>query len=162
MSEVAVPLDLDVEATMPPCPVCDEPLVLRDGWLVCEGDDRRWPVTAFRAELGDDELPQAEDDDRAAMLDAEFQRFHDAHPEIYADLVRMARTAKNAGHVRYSIAALFEVLRWERTVLNDGSNETGPPDAFKLNNNLRSRYARLIMREVSDLDDFFEVRALRS
>ena len=36
------------------------------------------------------------------------------------------------------------------------------PTEFKLNNDFTSRYARLIMQQEPDLEDFFEVRVLRS
>lgn len=55
------------------------------------------------------------------------------------------------------IAMLWERMRWELTVETD-SVDLG--DDFKLNNNYRSRYARLIMNNEPDLAGFFDIRRL--
>lgn len=90
---------------------------------------------------------------RHSQLDADFWAFHRANPHVYDTLVRLAREAKANGRRKAGIGMLWEVLRWQyflRTTTVD----------FKLNNNLRSRYARLIMRQESDLHGFFDVRSL--
>ncbi len=89
----------------------------------------------------------------------QFQRFHLAHPEVYAGLLKLARQADSApyaGRTRIGIGMLFEVLRWHWHI--DGLPDDD--EAWKLNNNYRSRYARLIMRRNPDLDGLFEVRKL--
>ena len=51
---------------------------------------------------------------------------------------------------------LFEIVRWRRgvvTVIGDG---------FRLNNNYRSRYARLIESQEPDLEGIFDTRELRA
>lgn len=91
-------------------------------------------------------------------IDAAFEAFHTRHPEVYAELVSMARKARARGRQKLGMGMLFEVIRWNRIV-------GGLPDeleAFKLNNNYRSRYARLIMQREPDLEGFFDTRALRS
>jgi len=80
-----------------------------------------------------------------------FRRFHMDNPQVFNRLVKMARKARAAGHKRYGIAGLYEVLRWKTTV------ETTDP-RFKVNNNWKAYYARLIMRTHPDLHDFFETR----
>jgi hypothetical protein len=90
-------------------------------------------------------------------LEAHFWRFHRAHPEVYAAIVQLAREWRSRGRARWSINGAFEVLRWQRHL-------AGLPDereGFKLNNNYRSRYARLITDQESDLSDVFEMRALK-
>ena len=88
----------------------------------------------------------------------DFARFHSENPEIYRYLVDMARKYKARQHrKRIGIGMLFEVLRWNRymqTKRDEGE--------FKLNNNYRSHYARLIMDLNRDLSDIFETRTLRS
>ncbi len=84
-----------------------------------------------------------------------FDRFHQAHPEVYDELVRLARQAKTAGQKRLGIAMLYEVVRWNRTIA--GLPEDGEP--FKLNNDFRALYARLIMQCNRDLADVFETRS---
>ena len=86
-------------------------------------------------------------------IEVAFWNFHTSHPEVYEGLVRLAYQAVNAGRERIGIGMLFEVLRWEWFITPDASEE------FKLNNNYRSRYARLIMEEPG-LGDVFETRRL--
>ena len=95
----------------------------------------------------------------ATPIQAQFEAFHTRHPEVYADLVRLASRARvTAGRDRIGIGMLFEVLRWEWTLagLPDDAEES------KLNNNYRSRYARLIMADHPQLDGLFEIRELKT
>jgi hypothetical protein len=52
---------------------------------------------------------------------------------------------------------LYEVLRWQYFMTT-----TDPASDFKLNNNYRSRYARLIMVQEIELVDAFEIRELKA
>lgn len=88
-----------------------------------------------------------------SKLDAEFRRFHADNPHVYRRLAEMARQARAAGRTRIGIGMLFEALRWEHAISTTG-------DDFKLNNNHRSRYARLLMDSEPDLAGLFELRAL--
>jgi uncharacterized Zn finger protein (UPF0148 family) len=85
----------------------------------------------------------------------DFQIFHEENPHVYDEIVRLARVAKTRGHTRWGIKGIFEVLRWSQMITN-GDNE------FKLNNNYTSAYARLVMENEPDLEDFFETRSIRS
>ena len=88
-------------------------------------------------------------------IDAAFFEFHAANPHVYDELVRLAHRWKAAGHTGCGMGMLFEVLRW-----NAGLRTTGDADGLKLNNNYRSRYARIIQANEPDLVGFFETRAL--
>jgi hypothetical protein len=88
-------------------------------------------------------------------IDARFLEFHHAHPEVYRELVRLARRWKAAGHARIGMKMLFEVLRWERGLAGVRDDR-----GFRLNNDFTSRYARLIQANEPDLVGFFETRAL--
>lgn len=90
-----------------------------------------------------------------STIEESFLRFHQENPDVYDQLVAMARKAKVAGKTRIGIKRLWEAMRWEMD-LRAGSEE------FALNNNFTSRYARLIMAEQPDLRGLFETRALRS
>lgn len=90
-----------------------------------------------------------------ASIQTRFEAFHAANPEVYEVLVRMARRLKASGRASYSIAGIYEVCRYDRYVTTKG-------ESFKLENNFRSRYARLIMEKESDLAGFFVVRPLRA
>jgi len=50
---------------------------------------------------------------------------------------------------------LWEVLRWNRFLA------TADPEAWKLNNNYHSRYARLLMTNNPELAGVFELRELK-
>jgi hypothetical protein len=84
-----------------------------------------------------------------------FEQFHQKHPEVYQELVRLARFAKSKGFEKIGIALLWERLRWYVMVERHGED-------FKLSNNYRSRYARLIMEREADLRGFFTTRELRT
>lgn len=89
-------------------------------------------------------------------IDDAFHAFHAEHPEVYRHLVRLARQAVAAGHDKVGIGMLYEVLRWQFMV----GDLTGT--GFKLNNNYRSRYARMIAARERGLSTIFETRELRS
>jgi len=89
-------------------------------------------------------------------IKTDFLRFHGENPDVFDDLVMLARRAKHAGATKYGIAAVFEVLRWSRLM----EKRAGEP--FKLNNNYRALYARKVMATCPDLANFFEIRVLRS
>ena len=89
---------------------------------------------------------------RADRIETEFREFHAEHPEIYVQLVKLARTWQSNGSQKLGIATLFEVLRWNSHL---NPNKTG---GYKLNNNYRALYARLIMDQEPDLKGLFELR----
>jgi hypothetical protein len=91
-----------------------------------------------------------------STIDERFEAFHAANPDVYAELVRLARRAKARGHRRMGIELCFGALRWSRLM------ETTGERGFKLNDHFTSRYSRLIQEREPDLDGFFETRALRS
>lgn len=87
-------------------------------------------------------------------IEQQFVAFHHENPQVYKALVDMARRWKQAGNEVCGIGMLFEVLRWEVGIATRG-------DQFTLNNNYRSRYARLIAANEPDLADMFHMRRLR-
>lgn len=102
-------------------------------------------------------FPEAPAVDRSKSIQERFERFHEANPDVYAELVLLARQAKQRGRERWAIGSLWEVLRWQRMMRT--VDETTD---LKLNDHYRSRYARLIMLTEPDLSGFFEIRQLRS
>ena len=103
-----------------------------------------------------DEQPKIEPE-TFSQIEQDFIDFHAKSPEVYKQLVRLAREWKSAGNAKLGIATLFEKLRWEWHVA--GLKDV---EGYKLNNNYRSLYARLIMANESDLDGIFELRQLRA
>lgn len=87
-----------------------------------------------------------------------FMAFHRAHPEVYARLVKLARDVTAAGRARIGISMLWETLRYFSVI--EGLPD--PDEDFKLSNDYRSRYARLIMEQEPDLAGLFELRPLRA
>lgn len=84
-----------------------------------------------------------------------FRRFHNENPHVYVALIEIAREARRRGLDQWSIAGAFEVARFER--------KFGTTDRqFKMPNDFKPHYARLIMQECPDLDGFFETRELRT
>jgi hypothetical protein len=83
--------------------------------------------------------------------DLDFEAFHLLNPHVYERLTELAQQLHRQGITRYGIAGLFEVLRYEHALTTAG-------DEFKLNNNYRAYYARLIMDRNPNLNSFFETR----
>jgi len=89
------------------------------------------------------------------LLSERFAAFHRDNPRVYVELVRLAKHARRQGRARIGIGMLWEVMRWHFFL------ETTDDD-FKLNNDFRSRYARLMMNDEPELAGCFEVRELKA
>lgn len=82
-----------------------------------------------------------------------FEQFHEANPDVYRVLVRLAREwIQRTGRRHIGIGALYERMRWEIAIT------TSDPD-FKANNDFRAFYARLIEAQERDLRGLFRFRA---
>lgn len=94
--------------------------------------------------------------DLLGETDAErkFNEFHRKNPEVYKELEKLAYRAYNNGRKKIGMQMLVEVFRWNKMLTTKG-------DAFKINNNYGSRYARLIMDNNPQLQGLFELRKLR-
>ena len=85
-----------------------------------------------------------------------FDRFHAANPWVLRRLIELAEEAREHGATRVGVGHLFEVLRWRHRMA------THDDAAWKLNNDYRSRYARLIQEQRPDLGQLIELRRLRA
>lgn len=94
--------------------------------------------------------------DRDATIRARFLRFHRDNPNVYRELVAMARELRSAGHARFGLRMLWETLRWRRMLA------TSDPSGYKLNDHYIAHYARMMMDSEPDLAGVFETRAIRS
>lgn len=129
-----------------------------DGLLFDDLDLRKPPKASDSAATGEWQASAVENSSADCMDDgiqAAFEAFHEENPQVYQLLVGLAREGVQAGRNRLGIGNLFEVLRWKMNLRTTG-------DDFKLNNNFRSRYARMIMAQEPDLADVFETRKLES
>lgn len=95
----------------------------------------------------------------AGTIAGRFERFHAAHPEVYAELAKLARQVRARGHHKYSIKGLFEIVRFNAAV---GRVEGDIADPFVLNNDFSALYARLLMEQEADLAGMFETRHRRA
>lgn len=84
-----------------------------------------------------------------------FEEFHRLNPWVLRALERMTADYLERGHRRVGIGMLTEVLRWQY-----GRATTG--DEFRLNNNYRSRYTRLIVARHPEWEPVFSTRQLQS
>ena len=99
--------------------------------------------------------PPATPGGRRLSIAEQFMAFHKHNPQVYTALRQLALTLVATGRKRGSINQLFEVLRYEYSLRTKG-------DEYKLNNNYRSYYARLLMQNEPVLRGWFETRDLRS
>lgn len=84
-----------------------------------------------------------------------FWKFHAENPDVYDELVALSKQLIAAGRTKYGIGALFEIVRFHRAI------KTTDP-VFKLNNNYRALYARLIIKNLPEFEDFFELRVRKA
>ena len=92
----------------------------------------------------------------SSQMERDFARFHGENPRVYEVLRDLALAEMKVNRKRkLGIAALWERMRWHMDL------ETKNTD-FKLPNNHRSRYARLLMKQEPELSTFFTIRPLRN
>ncbi len=84
-----------------------------------------------------------------------FEKFHANNPQVYNNLVRLAREFRRKGsnhNRKMGIGMLYEVLRWNYYMNIEREEE------YLLSNDYRACYARLIMDQEPDLQDAFNLR----
>lgn len=92
---------------------------------------------------------------KGATIQEKFESFHELNPWVLAAYVRLADDWVARGRKRIGIGMLTEVLRWQY-----GRKTVG--DDFRLNNNYRSRYVRLMIAEHPRFEGVFETRELHT
>lgn len=90
-----------------------------------------------------------------ATIQQRFEAFHAANPWVYDALVRLTHDWVRRGNPRIGIGMLTEIIRWQY-----GRRTAG--DAFKINNNFRSRYVRLMIAEHPEWASVFSTRELQA
>lgn len=86
-------------------------------------------------------------------IEYEFIKFHEKNPDVYQKLREYAIEMYYRQR-RVGISLLWERVRW------DMMDTKG--DKYKLPNNFRSRYARLLMKQEPELKGFFRTTQLRT
>ena len=84
-----------------------------------------------------------------------FIEFSREHPEVYRELEVLA-TVWLRRHDRLGIGMLWERLRWEYGVGDHSGKD------FKLNNDYRSHFARLLIRNHPEWTHRIQIRQLRT
>jgi hypothetical protein len=94
---------------------------------------------------------------KATTLEEKFLEFHRNNPAVYDALVEEGRILIIRGHRKFGISMLWEQLRW-RCYLETYDDEVD----FRLPNNYRAYYARLIMQQEPLFEGVFSLAELRS
>lgn len=92
---------------------------------------------------------------RRGSIQERFERFHRENPHVYRRLRALIFEDLNAGLPIAGIDFYVSVLRWKIRMETRG-------DDFKVNNDWRSRYARMLMEREPELRGKFETRTLQS
>jgi hypothetical protein len=91
----------------------------------------------------------------ANRITSAFLKFHKENPQVYFELRNLAlRWQARFPNKRCSISMLYEVLRWNLSLRINSTDE------FKLNNNFRSRYARMLISCNPEFAGLFETRPI--
>jgi hypothetical protein len=102
-----------------------------------------------------------DNDDRARRLFsrystdklAKFKAWHLENPHVYSKFKELAYEMKKTGRSRYSAETIINVLRWHTDLTTTGSE-------FKISNDYRSMYARLLAYQDPDFERFFSFKGL--
>lgn len=90
-----------------------------------------------------------------ATIQERFEAFHAVNPWVLTFLEGRTREWLASGRTRLGIGMLTELLRWEY-----GRHTTG--DVFKISNDYRSRYVRLMIERNPDWAEVFVTKTLTS
>lgn len=88
-------------------------------------------------------------------IDRKFLTYHEANPHVFEKIVNYSFQLRTAGRKHYGIAAIIERIRWDYAV-----STTTDDKGFKISNDFRSRYARLIEQKYPELKGFFRTKSL--
>ena len=88
-------------------------------------------------------------------IDAKFQEFDAANPDIYSLFEKFTIEVINSGYKHFSADAICHRIRWYTNIEKKRYE-------FKLNNNFTSRYARKFEADYPQHKGFFNLRALHA
>lgn len=104
------------------------------------------PLDGVPAVVTPDAMPEA-------TIQERFEAFHAANPWVLTFLEGRTREWLASGRSRLGIGMLTELLRWEY-----GRQTTG--DVFKISNDYRSRYVRLMIQRNPEWREVFVTKTL--
>lgn len=93
---------------------------------------------------------------RQATIQAKFEKFHADNPDVYNSLEALASVWFLHGHTSCGIGMLWERLRWE-----SGMMPLDRTSVYRLSNDYRSRYVRLLIERNPEWSGRFVTRELR-
>ena len=79
---------------------------------------------------------------------SDFNRFHTKNPLVYDQFKKYTFEVISSGRKNFSVAAIFERIRWESSITTEG-------EAFKIKNDFKPYYARFFMKEHPQFNGFF-------
>jgi hypothetical protein len=88
-------------------------------------------------------------------IDSQFREFHTRNPHIFEEITKRAFALRAAGQSKIGISLIFESMRYDAAI------KTLSRD-FKLNNNFRSRYSRLLLDTFPTLRGVITTRTLQA
>ena len=86
----------------------------------------------------------------ATRIEKQFALFHRTNPQVYRELERRARELADKGVPHFGVSLLYEAMRYS-ALATEGKD-------FKLNNNHRALYARLLIYRRPELAGRIELR----
>ena len=93
-------------------------------------------------------------DARNDHIQARFETFHAKNPQVLERLVERARFLKRRGRQRIAVAEIWEWLRYE------ASKDVESGERFRVSNDFRSRYSRLLLHDYPEFEGFLMIREL--
>lgn len=84
---------------------------------------------------------------------AKFRTFHTENPHVYTKFKNLAFEMKKTGRKKYSAETIINVLRWHTDLVTKGNE-------FKISNDYRSIYARLLVYQYPEFEGFFSFKGM--
>jgi hypothetical protein len=81
-----------------------------------------------------------------------FLDFHEDNPHVYEALRELVVEAQTRGYAKWGIGGMYEILRWRGSVVTSGDPH------FKLRNDFRAYYSRLLLLNGDAPVGFFSLR----
>lgn len=95
--------------------------------------------------------------EKGMTIQQRFEAFHAANPWVLRAFEQLVADWLGQGHRKVGMKMLAEVLRWQHS-----RRTTTQATGFKFDNNLTSRYARLLIERHPEWEQAFETRELRA
>jgi hypothetical protein len=89
---------------------------------------------------------------RHEELQQKVREYHKKHPEVWDLFVRFSFELLEKGYRHYSVSGVFDRIRWEQGVGEDGVSD------FKIGNNFKPFYARAFMKKHPEAEGFYRLR----